>query len=69
MGTVGIRRAVMGTAVEEAGAAERVEVSANRNDDDAQKVVSEAEKENKFKKNLLKPNHVSIFITLSRILD
>ena len=44
MGTVGIPRAVMGTVVEEAGAVERVEVLANRNDGDAQKVVSEAEK-------------------------
>ena len=41
---VGIRRAVMGMVVEEEGAVERVEVLANRNDDGARKVVSEAEK-------------------------
>ena len=50
MGTVGIRRAVAGMVVEE-GQARQVVVWVNRNDDDAQKVVSEAEKANKKFKN------------------
>ena len=50
MGTVGIRRAVVGIVVEESQA-QQVVVWVNRNDDDAQKMVSEAEKANKKFKN------------------
>ena len=44
MGTLGIRRVVVGMVVAVVGAARQVAVWANRNDDDAQKVVSEAGK-------------------------
>ena len=50
MGTVGIRLVVVGMVVE-VGPARQVVVWVNRNDDDAQKVVSEAEKTNKKPKN------------------
>ena len=63
MGTVGIRRAVVSMVVEE-GPARQVAVWANRNDDDAQKVVSEAEKAN-MKKTFKSPTTAEPHLTVS----